>query len=207
MPRTHQPTRSTSTTSHGRKDRHPVKSLSAQESLLYPGALLRFHSSGCNSPRMTGTERSCTGKENRGANVVQLDATFIPSRSTTPDRVVVEVEEEREVPVPEPEPAVKKRSTVKSISVADNPSDAIDEDLMSPYRNAAASEEKRGKRCASCATKKTPYWREGWSPCAFLCNACGIRYRKYKKYCLTCKQVARKDDMGSLKCPNCRKTL
>jgi len=31
------------------------------------------------------------------------------------------------------------------------------------------------KRCFSCGTNKTPYWRDGWDGVA-LCNACGIRF-------------------------------
>lgn len=63
------------------------------------------------------------------------------------------------------------------------------------------------KSCSSCGTKKTPYWREGWEPSVVLCNACGIRYQKYKKYCTRCVAIARKDDKGRLHCPECRLRL
>ena len=59
------------------------------------------------------------------------------------------------------------------------------------------------KICSSCGTKKTPYWREGWEPSITLCNACGIRYHKYKKFCTSCIAIARKDEKGRLHCPGC----
>ena len=66
----------------------------------------------------------------------------------------------------------------------------------------------RGKKvCISCKTKKTPYWREGWNRGVLLCNACGIRYQKYKKYCFTCFSIVRKDERGRLHCPECQKIL
>ena len=63
------------------------------------------------------------------------------------------------------------------------------------------------KRCTSCTASKTPYWREGWEKAILLCNACGIRYQKYKKYCLKCLSIARKDDKGRLHCPDCNEKL
>jgi hypothetical protein len=65
----------------------------------------------------------------------------------------------------------------------------------------------RKKSCSSCGTKKTPYWREGWEPSIILCNACGIRYQKYKRYCARCIAIARKDDKGRLHCPECHQRL
>ncbi|KAG8197006.1 hypothetical protein JTE90_004279 [Oedothorax gibbosus] len=49
------------------------------------------------------------------------------------------------------------------------------------------------KHCASCSVKKTPLWRdaEDGTP---LCNACGIRYKKYKLRCGTCWHIPKKDE-------------
>ena len=63
------------------------------------------------------------------------------------------------------------------------------------------------KRCASCKAHKTPYWRDGWEKGVLLCNACGIRYQKYKRYCLKCNSIARKDEKGRLHCPDCNDKL
>ncbi|KAM5172993.1 GATA-type zinc finger protein 1 isoform 2-T2 [Mantella aurantiaca] len=48
------------------------------------------------------------------------------------------------------------------------------------------------KRCASCKTQKTPLWRdaEDGTP---LCNACGIRYKKYGMRCEQCWNIPKKD--------------
>lgn len=63
------------------------------------------------------------------------------------------------------------------------------------------------KVCSSCGTRKTPYWRDGWESGIMLCNACGIRYQKYKKYCSECCTIARKDEKGKLHCPDCQLRL
>jgi hypothetical protein len=61
----------------------------------------------------------------------------------------------------------------------------------------------QGKReCAACFTKKTPYWRNSWDD-LLLCNACGIRYHKYRIYCKKCKYVPRKEERGLKSCPRC----
>ncbi|RKP20260.1 hypothetical protein ROZALSC1DRAFT_21551 [Rozella allomycis CSF55] len=57
--------------------------------------------------------------------------------------------------------------------------------------------------CASCGVSKTPYWREAWNG-NFLCNACGLRYAKFKKRCGKCNYVPRKDDKCNKDCPICR---
>uniref|UniRef100_A0A8C4Q522 GATA-type domain-containing protein n=1 Tax=Eptatretus burgeri TaxID=7764 RepID=A0A8C4Q522_EPTBU len=48
-----------------------------------------------------------------------------------------------------------------------------------------------GHRCVSCETKTTPMWRK--TPAGKrLCNACGIRYRKYGNRCSRCWFVPRR---------------
>uniref|UniRef100_A0A8C5LZT8 GATA-type domain-containing protein n=1 Tax=Leptobrachium leishanense TaxID=445787 RepID=A0A8C5LZT8_9ANUR len=60
-----------------------------------------------------------------------------------------------------------------------------DEDLFSACG-------RRTKKCASCKTQKTPLWRdaEDGTP---LCNACGIRYKKYGVRCSGCWNIPKKD--------------
>lgn len=57
--------------------------------------------------------------------------------------------------------------------------------------------------CISCGATKTPYWREAWSSSVLLCNACGLRYSKFKRRCLDCSYVPRKEDKGSRVCTKC----
>uniref|UniRef100_A0A8C2BS38 GATA-type domain-containing protein n=1 Tax=Cyprinus carpio TaxID=7962 RepID=A0A8C2BS38_CYPCA len=72
----------------------------------------------------------------------------------------------------------------------------------------------RSKMCASCCTRKTPLWRdaEDGTP---LCNACGIRYKKYRVRCQQCWNIPKKDanthstclkcgDVLKLKCSSCK---
>ncbi|XP_045072563.1 uncharacterized protein LOC123485603 [Coregonus clupeaformis] len=62
------------------------------------------------------------------------------------------------------------------------------------------------KICASCCTRKTPLWRdaEDGTP---LCNACGIRYKKYKVRCLQCWHIPRKEGNSNSCCFKCGNLL
>lgn len=54
----------------------------------------------------------------------------------------------------------------------------------------------KSKTCASCHTKKTPLWRDADDGTPY-CNACGIRFKKYRIRCPTCLYVPRKDEKTS----------
>ncbi|XP_046335929.1 GATA-type zinc finger protein 1-like isoform X1 [Haliotis rufescens] len=58
------------------------------------------------------------------------------------------------------------------------------------------------KVCASCGTRRTPLWRdaEDGTP---LCNACGIRYRKYRVRCSKCWHIPKKDSKTYPSCSVC----
>nr|XP_046267507.1 GATA-type zinc finger protein 1 isoform X2 [Scatophagus argus] len=58
------------------------------------------------------------------------------------------------------------------------------------------------KVCASCCTRKTPMWRdaEDGTP---LCNACGIRYKKYRVRCVNCWHIPRKEGNSNSSCLKC----
>ncbi|XP_028261476.1 GATA-type zinc finger protein 1 [Parambassis ranga] len=60
----------------------------------------------------------------------------------------------------------------------------------------------KGKVCASCCTRKTPMWRdaEDGTP---LCNACGIRYKKYRVRCVNCWHIPRKESNTNSCCLKC----
>jgi len=57
--------------------------------------------------------------------------------------------------------------------------------------------------CGSCKSSKTPYWRDSWSNAFILCNACGLRYSKFKRYCNECAYVPRKEDKSTPCCAQC----
>ncbi|KAJ8001711.1 hypothetical protein DPEC_G00172290 [Dallia pectoralis] len=79
---------------------------------------------------------------------------------------------------------------------------------QSSLRTSSSEEESdpsslsRNKICASCCTKKTPLWRdaEDGTP---LCNACGIRYKKYRVRCLQCWHIPRKEGNSNSRCFKC----
>nr|XP_054765262.1 uncharacterized protein LOC129272049 [Lytechinus pictus] len=60
----------------------------------------------------------------------------------------------------------------------------------------------QGKTCESCKTARTPLWRdaEDGTP---LCNACGIRYKKYRIRCPFCWLIPRKDSKTFPYCGRC----
>ncbi|KAL4236442.1 GATA-type zinc finger protein 1 [Mactra antiquata] len=62
------------------------------------------------------------------------------------------------------------------------------------------------KTCASCKTRRTPLWRdaEDGTP---LCNACGIRYKKYRLRCSKCWLIPKKDVSTYPNCPVCGGSL
>lgn len=88
--------------------------------------------------------------------------------------------------------------SISPISVSSTTSTAESESLRSTRNNFS-----KRKRCESCGTRKTPYWRDGWELGVTLCNACGIRFHKYRKLCENCRCVAKKDEVGRLHCPKC----
>ncbi|XP_046847280.1 GATA-type zinc finger protein 1-like [Xenia sp. Carnegie-2017] len=61
---------------------------------------------------------------------------------------------------------------------------------------------KARKQCRSCGVLKTPLWRdvEGRIP---LCNACGIRYKKYRIHCERCWYIPRKYEKDVPGCVIC----
>ncbi|KAH7977540.1 hypothetical protein HPB49_002192 [Dermacentor silvarum] len=62
--------------------------------------------------------------------------------------------------------------------------------------------EQQDKQCASCATKLTPVWRDAKDGTP-LCNACGIRYNKYKVRCTRCWHIPKKNDHTRMTCKEC----
>eukprot|EP00050_Salpingoeca_kvevrii_P005333 m.279198 g.279198 ORF g.279198 m.279198 type:complete len:306 (+) comp11103_c5_seq1:399-1316(+) len=58
------------------------------------------------------------------------------------------------------------------------------------------------RHCSCCGVTKTPMWRDARGG-KYLCNACGIRWRKHRVRCTQCQYVPRKSE-GDLKtCPRC----
>ena len=62
------------------------------------------------------------------------------------------------------------------------------------------------KVCASCKTKKTPLWRDAEDGTPY-CNACGIRFKKYRICCPICSYIPRKDEKFGNSCCQCGSKL
>lgn len=58
------------------------------------------------------------------------------------------------------------------------------------------------KECASCGTSKTPLWRDAEDG-THLCNACGIRWKKYRVRCVRCWYIPKKEEKMMKTCPSC----
>lgn len=68
------------------------------------------------------------------------------------------------------------------------------------YTTITEKKQYKGKVCASCKTKKTPLWRDSEDGTPY-CNACGIRFKKYRISCPICSYIPRKDEnLGNLCC-------
>lgn len=97
--------------------------------------------------------------------------------------------------------------SIRSMSPMSVPSSSSEASSKSPLPSAPSpsirGNKTKRRRCESCGTRKTPYWRDGWESGILLCNACGIRFHKYRKLCGNCRCVAKKDDKGHLQCPKC----
>ncbi|XP_073446715.1 GATA-type zinc finger protein 1 isoform X2 [Dendrobates tinctorius] len=87
--------------------------------------------------------------------------------------------------------SIKSRLRFKSTSLS---SGSEDDHLPAPSS--------RSKQCASCKTQKTPLWRdaEDGTP---LCNACGIRYKKYGLKCGRCWNIPKRDGKSCSKYCGC----
>lgn len=84
-----------------------------------------------------------------------------------------------------------------------NANHSILHNLKAISRRISASGPVEGRACGSCNVMKTPYWRDGWDQSIMLCNACGLRYQKFKKRCSSCKYVPRKEDGECPRCTQC----
>lgn len=69
----------------------------------------------------------------------------------------------------------------------------IKEKRSSHFISPKARPAPKSKTCASCKTKKTPLWRDSEDGTPY-CNACGIRFKKYRFRCPMCSYIPRKDE-------------
>ena len=73
------------------------------------------------------------------------------------------------------------------------PPTEVKERKSAHYVSPKARSAPKSKTCASCKTKKTPLWRDSEDGTPY-CNACGIRFKKYRFRCSACSYIPRKDE-------------
>eukprot|EP00047_Mylnosiga_fluctuans_P001412 m.220178 g.220178 ORF g.220178 m.220178 type:complete len:249 (+) comp10327_c0_seq1:85-831(+) len=65
---------------------------------------------------------------------------------------------------------------------------------------------RKTKQCACCGCTSTPLWRDMGKDMP-LCNACGIRWKKYGVVCDVCQYVPCKQERESKTCKRCQAAL
>eukprot|EP01136_Pigoraptor_vietnamica_P037545 Opistho-1_new@105629 len=104
----------------------------------------------------------------------------------------------RTQPSPAPQRRQRTMSTSSSVTYAGS--------SFQPAPELHASPRAGAKECASCGTRKTPMWRDDPEGTP-LCNACGIRYKKYRVRCPGFRYIPRKDENPHGKCSKCKSRL
>lgn len=73
-------------------------------------------------------------------------------------------------------------------------------------RSTAPSASRKPKQCACCGCTSTPLWRDMGKEMP-LCNACGIRWKKYGIVCDVCQYVPCKQERENKNCKRCSAVL
>lgn len=177
-----------------RKSLGPKRSATPLDNFLTPGVLFRFPSNFFDS-KMTATFVSaCSPCPTGTESFVNIESAIFESflwnlRKKDSNNQLTGLEESE----------TNSGNSFRSMSPL---STSSNDSIVGPQSQIKSLSSKR-KRCESCGTRKTPYWRDGWGLGISLCNACGIRFHKYRKVCETCSCIAKKDEKGHLHCPKC----
>lgn len=177
-----------------RKPLGPQRSATQLDNFLKPGVLFRFPSDS-DDFKMPATFVSANFSDKMGtksfANIdFDYSETFLLTKSLNDPSSFEDIESM----------SINSIRSISPMSVPSSESSSKSDIITTPSIRGTTS---KRRRCESCGTRKTPYWRDGWESGILLCNACGIRFHKYRKLCGICKCVAKKDEKGHLQCPKC----
>ena len=183
-----------------RKSFGPHRSTTPLDNFLTPGVLFRFpsdlnHYSDSDSKAMSATFVSACSLNGKSFKNIDLDSEMNQLESIASSLDSISQQTKLKTSLVDSESLIR---SISPISVSSTTSTAESESLHSIRHKFL-----KRKRCDSCGTRKTPYWRDGWELGVTLCNACGIRFHKYRKLCENCRCVAKKDEVGRLHCPKC----
>lgn len=177
-----------------RKPSGPQRSATPLDNFLKPGVLFRFPSD-FDDLKMPATFVSASFPDKMGSKSFEnIDFDYyevFPLTKTLNDPTSYEDIESL------------SSNSIRSMSPMSVPSSESSSKSYIPSTPAVRGTSTKRRRCESCGTRKTPYWRDGWESGILLCNACGIRFHKYRKLCENCRCVAKKDEKGHLQCPKC----
>lgn len=166
-----------------KRSRKSLPSRSVSPTCFNPGVFLRIGTSQCSVIR-------------DDLNISEM----IPSKHKMRDYgFQVSLEEQQ------PTAAPNTSNHDSSFSNSNSPSELSASNVNQEIKKVVRKQLPNGERCcASCGATKTPYWRDAWGENISLCNACGLRYAKFKKRCSLCHYVPRKEDKNGRCCSQCR---
>lgn len=117
-----------------------------------------------------------------------------------------------------PSPTLTLRSVSPDVDIVESESEVdlqdIDESLdlsglddikgkaLATPRPFSGTNVRKTKQCACCGCTSTPLWRD-MGKNQPLCNACGIRWKKYGVVCDSCQYVPCKQERESKSCKRC----
>jgi len=107
------------------------------------------------------------------------------------------------VPPPQQQKRSHKAKAAKPVAVLPRTSPV---QYPPAYVSTGPGKPRKQKQCACCATTSTPLWRDIGRKLP-LCNACGIRYKKYGLICSSCNYVPCKQERTSKICRRCTTKL
>ena len=139
---------------------------------------------------------AATGRRVRAAAATAARVRSRATANATYESEDTESESEPEEEVPQPRPVTPRSPLVYT---------PTPQELLAPVTKTSAVGG-RQKSCACCGCTSTPLWRDIGKELP-LCNACGIRWKKYGIVCDQCQYVPCKQERDSPNCKRCGSIL
>ncbi|BFZ61801.1 hypothetical protein YB2330_002877 [Saitoella coloradoensis] len=87
-------------------------------------------------------------------------------------------------PSHEAEPVVSSSRMRRTSSSSSTTSPTTPHHTHTHHRSSITSTSTSNRTCAACRASQTPCWRPGFTPGTWLCNSCGLRYKKTGVRCV-----------------------
>eukprot|EP00047_Mylnosiga_fluctuans_P012832 m.28004 g.28004 ORF g.28004 m.28004 type:complete len:251 (+) comp4486_c0_seq1:87-839(+) len=210
----------------------PCLDFTMQASHKEEKSLISACSTSCNSPTRDGSpmcrKRRCAREPMRGPESADdsrftTGITFCFGQPTTDDffhiiRRQFDLQPHMDTHVGSPAETQRSNSPEIDSAFVDSESESeLDDshmDLTSPSspdegkvkRPTSSRSGRKQKQCACCGCTSTPLWRD-MGKNQPLCNACGIRWKKYGVICEACQYVPCKQERERKLCKRCSAVL